>query len=157
MIVERVTLDEASITPLIDFMLPMVFSGAAWTGCDQEAAIYEGYRTVGEGFTHVVKSRNRIVGSVAMIKSPYWYNPSDWALSDRWLFIHEAMPWAAVCVRLLRAVKADARRVNKLAYVARTNHQRTPETMKVGEHITAIGFVPVGTIYPVFVPKPVNE
>ena len=150
MTIERVSADdEAAVTALFNFLLPMAREVALWEP-EYDYAFKNIWRACTEDNTFVAKDQaNAIVGAVSMVKvgPPFscWYAPKTY-LIDQFFYVGAGQRFGTVGRELLRAVRELAAPLDMPAFVKVMNPSRERER-GIGPHeATILYFSPVGHV-----------
>lgn len=135
--------DEEGFTALAEFLIPMA-SEVALAPVNVDVALENGWRAVEQGMTYVARRDGEIVGTLAMIRVPYWYaDPERFTfLIDQWFYVAPDARFGQIGVRLLREVREMAREADIRAFIRVANPNRRKATNEAGAFAVIAGFDP---------------
>lgn len=139
--------DEATFRALGDLLLPMA-GEIAVVPVDVIATTREVYAAINEGNAFAAKNDDgAILGVLILVRTPYWYAPDHYFLTDRIFYVSgEWRQFALVGVKLMRAAKEMAEPRGEAIFLHIQNRHRRAPDHPATHYSHVAGYTPFGHV-----------
>lgn len=135
---------QAAFAEVFDLLLGLHKDGG-YAQIDVRKAAEHCLEVMREGMTFVARVNGVSAGTIAMTEIPFWYSQTTY-LHDAWFYVKPQFRGGKVGVRLMRAVKDEADKKDKIAFIAINNPDRKPKQTVMTVESQIAGYVPAGHI-----------